>query len=326
MTYTFTYGQTVDSSLIGANIDTFCRVLSHVHAGRSTTTALNLDGVGQLCASIGYTAEVFVDALDSIFNDEDRVRTRDAGRHAYREWLRLAQAASGRGLFQNGCNGPSDGRRLLTYCGVTLTPSLPSHVRELVVNDYAVRTLSTSTIVRLAVDVPEGAEATAILLTQEGLVYVTYGLRVVWCGSATSSGPSTRNPMTFDRRFPSPPRDYLARVTAAIATIFEDHAVIRALRTYADAHNGRGYLCGRPLPTPLALRAGIRAADFRSTFYGCAFDGFAGTARRLTRSMLRAPSATRPTRQRWSWDRIPEDVARIMAADLTLSIDEPEAR
>lgn len=321
--YTFTYGPSNPSpSLQGSNAVALIEILRHIDQRGSTTTALNLPGVGELCAALNYTAAEMVEALDAICHRDDCRRARTAAQRSFREWSYLASSASVRNLFSNGISGPSTGPRVLEHRGLRLLPTRPCYVNEYVVGDYAVRTISQTPIARLQILAPEGSEQLVMHLTQEGLVYVTYGMRVVWCGAATSAGPTENNPMTFDRRFTPPPADVDRLVRSAIFNVFDNYAAIRALRSYADSNEGRGYLCGRPLPTALALRAGIRAADFRSTFAGCYPDGFAAVARTFPRSARVAPSV----RRRWSWAAIPADVARIMEADLTLSLDEPEAR
>jgi hypothetical protein len=312
----FTTAQNANArSRAANNLSDLCRRLTQIRP----------DGVRQLDAAalladsplpdlLSIDREVLEDYLASALDEGSLHRTILACRSRARRWLSLSTA--GRNAFRDGRNlahGAVEFRGCVTLAhsfrlsdGTTVYP---------VTNDAMPMFGSVS------------CPGATMFLTVEGLVYMTYHGVLVWVGSATSSGPRERNPMEFLVSGVRVPGNILAEMRLMLDAIVHPYAPFLFLRAYSEAHNGRGWIDNAPLPTTLALRAGVTRALFRMYSLGEvapteAPPTFAEIARRMPASIHRAT----PRNPRWSWDRIPEDVARIMAADLTLSLDEPEAR
>jgi hypothetical protein len=127
--------------------------------------------------------------------------------------------------------------------------------------------------------------------------------------------------------------------------------VFRSLRRFADRHNGRSWF-GTWLRTPAARRSGISATAFRcvsrlsSYTRSMRLTEAAAFCPPLPRGWLRSdvsaagsthprhpshpmqvPAARTAPAQRqqrtWDWNNIPDEVRRIMEADLALHLEEP---
>ena len=129
-----------------------------------------------------------------------------------------------------------------------------------------------------------------------------------------------------------------------------DRMVFRSLRRFADRHNGRSWF-GTWLRTPAARRSGISATAFRcvsrlsSYTRSMRLTEAAAFCPPLPRGWLRGdiaaagsvhprhpshpalatatPAVRRRQARAWDWNNIPDEVRRIMEADLALHLEEP---
>lgn len=130
-----------------------------------------------------------------------------------------------------------------------------------------------------------------------------------------------------------------------------DRVVFRSLRRFADSHHGRSWF-GTWLRTPAARRCGMPATAFRAVMRLSSYtrDMRLTEAARLCppmprgwlRSDIAAAGSTHPShdsnasqmpaartapaqrqQRTWDWNNIPDEVRRIMEADLALHLEEP---